>query len=130
MFKTVTDGRILHTGNPEAFHRLIAPGILIDQPEDQLALAPGIGSAYNRSHPFVFHQPTEKVKLLFLVFRHFVFPCFRQYWQISIVPSGILFSVSFRLCQFQKMSDAPAHQIPAALHVAVLFLIRAQHRRQ
>ena len=130
MLKTIPDCRILHTGNPKAFHRFAAPGILIHQPEDQLTLASGICGAHNRIHPFVLHQPAEKVKLLFLILRYFILPFLRQNRQISIAPFGILFSVGFRLRQLQKMADTPAYQIPVAFHVAVLFLSCAQHRRQ
>ena len=130
MFKAVPDCRILHTGNPEAFHWFAASGILIDKAEDQLALTSGVGTTHHRIHPFVFHQPAQKVKLLFLILRHSVFPFFRQDRQIAITPSGILFPVSLRLRKLQKVPHAPAYQIAAALHVAVFFLIRAQDRRQ
>ena len=130
VFKPVTDCRILHTGNPEAFHRFLTSGVLIDQTEDQFALPSSVGSAYHRFHPFVLHQPAKKVKLLFLILRHLIFPCFRQDRQITITPSGILFPISLRLCQFQKVPHAPAHQVAASLQVAVFFLIRTQNRRQ
>ena len=42
VFKAVPDCRILHTGNPEAFHWFAASGILIDKAEDQLALTSGV----------------------------------------------------------------------------------------
>ena len=130
MLKPVTDCRILHTGNPETFHRFLTSGVFIDQTEDQFALPSGVRSAYHGIHPFVFHQPAKKVKLLFLILRHFIFPCFRQNRQITITPSGIPFPISLRLRQFQKVSHAPAYQITPALHVAVFFLIRTQNRRQ
>ena len=130
MLKPVTDCRILHTGNPETFHRFLTSGVFIDQTEDQFALPSGVRSAYHGIHPFVFHQPAKKVKLLFLILRHFIFPCFRQDRQITIAPSGILFPISLRLRQFQEVPHAPAYQVAAALQVAVFFLICAQDRRQ
>lgn len=69
-------------------------------------------------------------ELFLLVLRHLIFPFVRQDRQIAIAPSGILFPVGFRLCQLQKVADAPAHQVAAAFQIAVLFLICAQYRRQ
>ena len=130
MFKPVTDRRILHTGNPEAFHRFLTSGVFIDQTEDQFAFTSGVRSAYHRFHPFVLHQPAQKVKLLFLVLWHLIFPFFWKDRQITIAPSGILFPISLRLRQLQQVPHAPAHQVPAALQIAVFFLIRTQNRRQ
>ena len=60
MVKTLTDRRILHTGNPKAFYRLITSGIFIDQTENQFSFTPGIRSAYHGINPFVLHQPAQK----------------------------------------------------------------------
>ena len=124
VFKAVPDRSILHTGNPEAFHWFLTSSVFVDQTEDQLTLTPGVCCAHHGIHPFVLHQPAQKGKLFLFILWDLIFPCFRQDRQVSVTPSGILFPVSLRLCQFQKVPYAPAHQIAAALQIAVFFLIR------
>ena len=46
----LTDRHILHRGNPEAFHRLFAPGHFIHQPENQFPFAPRVTGVYHRIH--------------------------------------------------------------------------------
>ena len=82
----------------------------------------GVGSAHDVFHALVLHQPAEKIKLLFLVLRHSIFPALRQDRKILIAPLAVLLAVGVRLRQLQKVSEAPAHKITAALQIPVFLL--------
>ena len=130
MRKALPDRFVLHTGNPKPLHRLLAFRVVIYQAKDQLALAPGVGGAHNAFHALVLHKPAEKIKLLFLVLRHSIFPALRQDRKILMAPLAVLLAVGVRLRQLQKVPEAPAHKIAAALQIPVFLFLCAQNRRQ
>ena len=70
--KALPDCRILHRRNPETGERLGTSGGLIDQPEDQLTLAPRVAGVDQFRHIRAFHQETENVELVSLFLGHHI----------------------------------------------------------
>ena len=127
--KALPDGGVLHAGNPKPLERLFAARHLVDETENKFPLAPGVSGAHKAVHVGTLHQRTQDVKLLFLLVRDDVLPFLRQNRQVVIGPLLIAGVIGPGVGKGNKMADAPAHQIAVPLHVAVLFLIRADHAR-
>ena len=120
MGKAFPDGVFLHTGQPQTGEGLFAPGLLIDQPENQFALSTGIRCADNALHIGAVHELFQDSELLFCAGRHKVLPPLRQDRQIGYIPFDVLFIVGAGRSQFYQMADTPTHDIAAALKVAIL----------
>ena len=127
--KAVLDGRVLHAGNPKALKRFLAARHLVDKTENQFPLAPGVGGAHKAGDIGALHQRTQGVKLLFLIVGNDVLPFLRQNRQVVIAPFFETLVISPGIGKGNKVADTPAHQIAVSLHVAVLFLVRADHTR-
>ena len=129
MGKAVLNGRVLHAGNPKALKRFLAARHLVDETENQFPLAPGVGGAHKAGDIGALHQRTQGVKLLFLIIGNDVLPFLRQNRQVVIAPFFETLVISPSVGKGNKVADTPAHQIAVPLHVAVLFLVRADHAR-
>ena len=123
-------GGVLHTGNPEPLHGLLATRQLIDAAEDQLTLASGIAGIYHLRHIRGVHQLFQNIKLLFLILSHYHLPMFRQDRQVIISPLGILGVIAVCICKTGQMTYAPADTPAVALQIPVLTDGCADHRRQ
>ena len=127
--EAVLDCCVLHAGNPKALKRFLAARHLVDETENQFPLAPGVGGAHKAGDIGALHQRTQGVKLLFLIVGNDVLPFLRQNRQVVIAPFFETLVISPGVGKGNKVADTPAHQIAVPLHVAVLFLIRADHAR-
>ena len=127
--KAVLDGRVLHAGNPKALKRFLAARHLVDKTENQFPLTPGVGGAHKAGDIGALHQRTQGVKLLFLIVGNDVLPLLRQNRQVVIAPFFETLVISPGVGKGNKVADTPAHQIAVSLHIAVLFLVRADHAR-
>ena len=125
--KAVTDGPVLHAGNPKTLERLLTARHLIDETENEFPLASGVGGAHKAVHIGALHQGTQDFKLLFLLVRDDILPFLRENRQIVIAPLLETPVVGPGVGKGNQMADTPAHQIAVSLKVAVLFLIRAGH---
>ena len=125
--KALSDGCILHAGNPEPLHRFCATGHLVDETENQFSLPACIGRGGHTVHIRAVEQGTQNFKLLFLFVRDNELPRLGQDGQIFILPLAVFFIVLARLGKGHQMPDAPADKIPAALPVAVLLFIGPDH---
>ena len=123
-------GGVLHTGNPEPLHGLLATRQLIDAAEDQLTLASGIAGIYHLRHIRGVHQLFQNIKLLFLILSHYHLPMFRQDRQVIISPLGILGVIAVCICKTGQMTYTPADTPAVALQIPVLTDGCADHRRQ
>ena len=126
--KALPDGGILHAGNPQPEHGLLAAGQVVDGAEDGLSLAPGIAGVHHFGHIGPLHQFFQQVKLLFLVGSHRILPFLRQDRQVLIAPLGIVRVIDGGIRKLRQVAETPAHQIPAAFQVAILSVPRPQHR--
>ena len=123
-------GGVLHTGNPEPLHGLLATRQLVDAAKDQLALASGIAGIYHFRHIRGIYQLFENIKLLFLILSHYHLPMFRQDRQIIISPLGILGIIAVCIRKTGQMTHAPADTPAVTLQIPVLTDGCADHRRQ
>ena len=127
MLEAFADGGVLQRADPQTLEGLGASGFVVDQPEDQLTLAPCIGCADQLGDALVLHESGQHLELLCFVLRDLKHPVFRNNGQIVIPPLGIPLIVGAGVCQLHQMTEAPRNNVIAALHVAVLAGRRAQH---
>ena len=128
--KALPDGGILHAGNPQPFHGLLAARQAVDRAENQLALAPGVAGVDYLGHVLPPQQGAQHVKLVPLILGDGKTPGFRQNGQVIIAPLGIVGVVGGGIRQPGQMPQAPAHQPAAALQVAVFAGSGPQHGGQ
>ena len=127
MPEALTDSGVLQRADPQTLEGLGASGFVVDQPKDQLTLAPCIGCADQLGDALVLHESGQHLELLCFVLRDLKHPAFRNNGQIVIPPLGIPLIVGAGVCQLHQMTEAPRNNVIAALHVAVLAGRRAQH---
>ena len=125
--KALSDGCILHAGNPEPLYGFRATSHLVDETEDQFSLPACIGRGGHTVHIRAVEQRAHNFKLLFLLVRDDELPRLGQDGQILIPPLTVFFIVLVRLGKGHQMPDAPADQIPAALPIAVLLFSGPNH---
>ena len=107
MSESLPDGRVFKGADPETFEGLGASGLIVDQPEDQLTLAPRIGGAYQLGDALILHQIAQHLELLGLVLRNLIQPFLRHNGQILVSPLGIPLIVGTCVRKLHKMPDAP-----------------------
>ena len=128
--KALPDGGILHAGNPQPFHGLLAARQAVDGAENQLTFAPGIAGVDYLGHVLPPQQGAQHVKLFPLVLGDGKAPGLRQNRQIVIAPLGIVGVVGGGIRQPGQVPQAPGHQPTAALQVAVFAGGGPQHGGQ
>ena len=117
--KAIPDRRVLHRRNPEAGEGLGASGGLVDQPEDQLALAPRVAGVDQLRHIGALHQGTENVELGGLFLGHHIAEGVRQDGKVLIPPLLVAVIIGGRVRQPYQMPDAPGDEPAAALKIAI-----------
>ena len=117
--KTLPDRRILHRRNPEAGEGLGASGSLINQPEDQLALPPGVAGVDQLRHIGALHQGTENVELGGLFLGHHIAEGVGQDGKVLIPPLLVAVIVGGRIRQPHQMPNAPGNEPTVALKIAI-----------
>ena len=128
--KALPDGGILHAGNPQPFHGLLAARQAVDRAEDQLALAPGVAGVDYLGHVLPPQQGTQHIELIPFVLGDGEAPGLRQNRQVIIAPLGVVRVIGGGIGQPGQVPQAPAHQPAAALQVAVFAGSSAQHGGQ
>ena len=117
--KALPDRRVLHRRNPEARERLGTSGGLIDQPEDQLALASRVAGVDQFRHIGALHQGTENVELVSLFLGHHIVEGGGQDGKVLIPPLLIAVIVGGRVRQSHQMTNAPGNEPAAAFKIAI-----------
>ena len=107
MGKALSDCAVFQRADPQALERLRATGFLVDQPENQLALAPRIGGADKLGHTLIAHKVTQHLELLLLVLRDFKQPFLRDDGEIAVPPFGKALIVGACVRKPHKMTNAP-----------------------
>ena len=118
----------LHRAEPQALDGLSAARFLVDQPEYELALAPGVTCVDDLANVCLLHQAAKNLKLLPLVPHDGCFPLFRQDGQILAPPLAELFVVGCGHRQLDKVAIAPRDNEVAAVYAAVPADVRVQRR--
>ena len=105
--KALPDGGILHAGNPQAFHGLLAARQAVDGAEDQLALAPGIAGVHHLGHVLPPQQGAQHIELIPLVLGDGKAPGLRQNGQVIIAPLGVVGVVGAARCPRHQDTSQP-----------------------
>lgn len=74
VLESLTNGGILHAGNPEAVKRFAAPALLIGKPEYQLTFTTGIGGTDQSVYIRTEHKAAQYLKLLLCAVRNLILP--------------------------------------------------------
>ena len=119
----LADRAVLHRRNPKTLERLSASCLFIDKAENQFTLAPGVAGIYQLGHIGTVHKLFENGKLLFLAGGQRIFPVLRQNRQIFVSPLFETLVIAACVGHTHQMSNAPGHQQPVALYVAVFLLL-------
>ena len=107
MGKALSDCAVFQRADPQALERLRATGFLVDQPENQLALAPSIGGADKLGYTLIAHEVAQHLELLLLVLRDFKQPFIRDDGEIAVPPLGKALIVGACVRKPHKMTNAP-----------------------
>ena len=107
MGKALPDCAIFQRTDPQALKGLCATGFVVDQPENQLALASCIGGADKLGHTLIAHEVAQHLELLLLVLRDFKQPFLRDNGEIAVPPLGKALIVGACVRKPHKMTNAP-----------------------
>ena len=125
--KALSDGGVLHGGDPKPLHGFRAARHVVDGAEDQLPLAPCVAGVDNLGHVLPAHEIPQQLELFGFVRFQREAPACGQDGQIVIAPLGVLFIVHIRARQLCQMPEAPAYKVAASRKIAVVAFGRAQH---
>ena len=107
MIEALTNGSVLKGADPETLEGLGASSLVVDQTENQLTFASGIGGADKLSDALVLHEITQHLELLRFVLRNFKKPFLRHDGEIIVSPLGIAFIVGACISKPHEMTDTP-----------------------
>ena len=127
MVNALSDCAVFQRADPQAFERLRATGFLVDQPKNQLALAPRIGGADKLGYTLIAHKVTQHLELLLLVLRDFKQPFLRDDGKIAVPPLGKALIIGACVCKPHQMTNAPRDDVVVSFEIAVLTAGSAQH---
>ena len=116
---SLADSAFFQRRSPEALDGLAAMAVVVNQTENQLALASGIRRADDGFDIRAVHQGVQQLKLLFRLFIGDVLPRVGQNRQICAPPTRQPKVIVFRLRQRNQMTDAPGNQIAVSFEIAV-----------
>ena len=127
ILKSIPDGFILHRGNPQPFHRLLAVSQIVDTSENQLALPSSIAGVDNFGHILPAHQLLQDGKLIPLIGGNLKAEGARQDGQILPLPFGVAFIVHAGIRKPRQMAKTPRYNIFLSFQIAVLSSCNAQN---
>ena len=107
MTEALADGSILKGADPETLEGLCASDFVVDEPENQLTLASGIGGADKLGDALIPHEITQHFELLRLILRNFKKPFLRHDGEIVVSPLGIPFIVGACIRKPHEMTYTP-----------------------
>ena len=125
--KALSDGLVLHGGDPKPLHGLCAACHVVDGAEDKLPLAPRVAGVDDLGHVLPAHEIPQQLELFCFVRFQREAPACGQDGQIVIAPLGVLFIVHIRARQLRQMPEAPAYKVAVSRKIAVVAFGRAQH---
>ena len=125
--KALSDGLVLHGGDPKPLHGFRAARHVVDGAEDKLPLAPCVAGVDDLGYVLPAHEVPQQLELFGFVRFQREAPVCGQDGQIVIAPLGVLFIVHIRARQLRQMPEAPAYKVAASRKIAVVAFGRAQH---
>ena len=109
--KALSDGLVLHGGDPEPLHGLCAARHVVDGAEDKLPLASRVAGVDDLGHVLPAHEVPQQLELPGFVRSQGIAPACGQDGQIVIAPLGVLFIVHIRVGKLRQMPIAPAYKV-------------------
>ena len=125
--KALSDGLVLHGGDPKPLHGFRAARHVVDGAEDKLPLAPCVAGVDDLGHVLPAHEVPQQLELFGFVRFQREAPVCGQDGQIVVAPLGVLFIVHIRARQLRQMPEAPAYKVAVSRKIAVVSLLCAQH---
>ena len=125
--KALSDGLVLHGGDPKPLHGFRAARHVVDGAEDKLPLAPCVAGVDDLGHVLPAHEVPQQLELFGFVRFQREAPACGQDGQIVIAPFCVLFIVHIRARQLRQMPEAPAYKVAVSRKIAVVAFGRAQH---
>ena len=109
--KTLSDGLVLHGGDPKPLHGFRAARHVVDGAEDKLALAPCVAGVDDLGHVLPAHEVPQQLKLPGFVRSQGIAPACGEDGQVVIPPFCVLFIVHVRVGKLRQMPIAPAYKV-------------------
>ena len=117
--EALPDRRVLHRGDPQTGEGLPASRHLIDQPEDELALPPGVAGVDQLGDILPVHKAFQVLEGVLLVLRQHIAEGLRQDGKVVILPLLIAGVVPSRVHRGHQMPHAPGNDEPIPLKTAI-----------
>ena len=132
--KTVTNGLGRHALQPQAADRLAqrlgAPGVLLNQAEDQLALAPGVAGIDDLGDVFAFGQLDHRVQARLGFVHGFELKVRRNDRQVGKTPFAALDVKLFGRLNLHQVTHRAGDDVGVAFKVLVMLFELARRRRE
>ena len=132
--KAVADGLRRHRLQPQPLHRLAQPlgaaSVLLDQPEDQLALAPGVAGVDQRRHVFALGQLDHSVEARLGFLDRPQVELRRDHRQVGKAPLAALDLVGLGGGDLHQVPHRRSDEVALVLVVLVVLVELARQRRQ
>ena len=117
--EALPDRRVLHGGDPQAGKGLPAACHLIDQPEDELALTPGVAGVDQFGDILPVHKAFQILEGVLLVLRQHIAEGLRQDGKVIILPLFVAGVVPGRIHRGHQMPHAPGNDEPIPFKTAI-----------
>ena len=109
--KALSDGLVLHGGDPQPLHGLCAARHVVDGAEDKLPLASRVAGVDDLGHVLPAHEVPQQLELPGFVRSQGIAPACGEDGQVVIPPFCVLFIVHIRVGKLRQMPEAPAYKV-------------------
>ena len=119
VLEALPDRRVLHGGDPQAGEGLLASRHLIGQPEDELALPPGVAGVDQLGDVLSLHEVLQVLEGVLLALRQHIAEGLRQDGKVIILPFLITKVVPGCVHRGHQMPHAPGNDEPISFKTAI-----------
>ena len=119
VLEALPDRRVLHGRDPQTGEGLLAFRHLIDQPEDELALPPGVAGVDQLGDVLSLHEVLQVLEGVLLALRQHIAEGLRQDGKVIILPFLITKVVPGCVHRGHQMPHAPGNDEPISFKTAI-----------
>ena len=119
VLEALPDRRVLHGRDPQTGEGLLASRHLIDQPEDELALPPGVAGVDQLGDVLSLHEVLQVLEGVLLALRQHIAEGLRQDGKVIILPFLITKVVPGCVHRGHQMPHAPGNDEPISFKTAI-----------